>query len=89
MINNTQISLVKLFIASAIFVLAFIIGGFYKIQIHKRISRKSNISTSTQTILANMGYYSIIVIAFFIPPSQIPLGLREPSILCEGGMNTT
>ena len=80
-INNTEISLVKLFIALAIFVLAFILGGFYKVQIHKRISRKSNISTSTQTILANLGYYSIIVIAFFITLNILGINLSSLALV--------
>lgn len=80
-INNTQISLVKLFTALAIFVLAFIIGGFYKVQIHKRISRKSNISTSTQTILTNMGYYTIIVIAFFISLNILGINLSSLALV--------
>jgi len=80
-INNTQISLAKLFIALAVFIFAFILGGFYKVQINKRVSKKANISSSTQTILANMGYYLIIVIAFFIMLNILGINLSSLALV--------
>ncbi|MDD2357503.1 MAG: mechanosensitive ion channel [Thiovulaceae bacterium] len=80
-INNTQISLAKLFTALMVFILAFVIGGFYKVQINKRVSKKANISSSTQTILANMGYYLIIVIAFFIMLNILGINLSSLALV--------
>ena len=80
-INDTQISLSKLLIALAIFILAFFFGGFYKAQINKRVSRESHISSSTKTILANMGYYLIIVIAFFITLNILGINLSSLALV--------
>ena len=79
-LNHTQISPLKLIIAVVIFTSGFLVGGIYKAQINKRIKR-SNFSSSTQTILANMGYYLIIVIAFFITLDTLGINLSSIALV--------
>lgn len=80
-LNHTQISLLKLIIAVVIFIMGFFIGGLYKAQINKRILKKHNFSSSTQTILANLGYYLIIVIAFFITLDTLGINLSSIALV--------
>jgi small-conductance mechanosensitive channel len=80
-LNDTHISLLKIVIALVIFILGFIIGGIYKAQINKRIALSSNFSSSTRTILANMGYYLIIVIAFFITLNTLGINLSSIALV--------
>lgn len=80
-LNNTQISLLKIIIAIFIFIMGFVVGGIYKAQINKRISLRSNFSSSTRTIIANMGYYLIIVVAFFITLDTLGINLSSIALV--------
>ncbi len=65
-INKTKVSIFKLAIALLIFILGFIVGNFYKRQIKKLSLKNRTITTSTRTLLSNLGYYLIFIITFFI-----------------------
>jgi len=65
-INKTSVSIFKLLISLLIFIFGFIVGSFYKHQIKKLSLRNRTLTSSTRTMLANLGYYIIFIITFFI-----------------------
>jgi len=68
----------------AIFILVLIIGWFigiyYKRLIYK-LKQKKNISYSTATLLANMGYYTILTLTFLIALKVVGLDLSSLAII--------
>ncbi len=82
-INKSSISALKLFWAIFIFVLGFVIGNLYKKNIKRIVFRDFRIATPTQTLFANLGYYLIIIIAFFI--SLNIMGINLSSIALVAG----
>ncbi|WP_294957136.1 hypothetical protein, partial [Sulfurovum sp.] len=66
MINKTPISVFKLFWALIILIAGFLIASFYKGRIQDLSLNRHSLTTSTRTILANIGYYIILLIAFFM-----------------------
>jgi len=80
-INGTEVSILKIIIAFSIFIFAFIVGGFYKHYIRKIAKDRTNISSSTSTILSNLGYYIIIIIAFFIALNTIGINLSSIALV--------
>jgi small-conductance mechanosensitive channel/flagellar biosynthesis regulator FlaF len=65
-LNGTPITSFKLIIAAFIFVLSIVGGGFYKAAIKRMAHKRRSINLATRTILANIGYYIIVITAFFI-----------------------
>jgi len=63
-VNDSPVSIMKLVIALLVFIAGFIAGNFYKSNIKKLTFSGRTITASTRTLLANLGYYSIIVVAF-------------------------
>ena len=63
-INGTPISPLKIFVTLLIFTLGILIGFLYKRAIQG--IRAHNFTEATRTLLSNMGYYLIVIIAFFI-----------------------
>ncbi len=82
-INQTQISIFKLFVALLIFIIGFILGALYKRKIKNMTYNRRSFTTSTRTLLANMGYYFIILIAFFIALNV--LGIKLSSLAFVAG----
>jgi potassium efflux system protein len=80
-INGTHISILKIIIAFSIFIFGFILGGFYKYYIRKIAKDRANISSSTSTILSNLGYYLIILIAFFIALNILGINLSSIALV--------
>ncbi len=76
-INNTPISIIKLIISFLIFFVGFFIGGLYRVNIKKIALNYKSINTSTRTIFANIGYYLIIIIAFFIALNILGINLSS------------
>jgi len=62
-IGNSNFSILKLIIATIIFITGYIVGWLYKRAINN--IEAHNVTTATKTLLSNMGYYVIIIIAFF------------------------
>ncbi|WP_294951233.1 mechanosensitive ion channel domain-containing protein [Sulfurovum sp.] len=83
MINKTPISVFKLFWALIILVAGFLIGSFYKGRIQDLSLNRHSLTTSTRTILANIGYYIILLIAFFMVLNV--LGIKLSSLALVAG----
>ncbi len=64
-INDTPISAFKLFVALLILIFSIFLGALYKKSIQKLSFRSRTITPSTQTLLSNMGFYLIVLIALF------------------------
>ena len=82
-INKTPVSLFKLVITLLIFIMGFVLGALYKRKIHKLAANKRSFTASTRTLLANLGYYLIIVIAFFTALNV--LGIKLSSLALFAG----
>jgi len=82
-INQTPISIFKLIMTLFIFIMGFIFGALYKRKIKNMTLNRRSFTTSTRTLLANLGYYFIIVIAFFI--SLNVLGIKFSSLAVIAG----
>jgi len=82
-INETPISIFKLFMTLLIFITGFILGALYKRKIKNMTSNRRSFTSSTRTLLANMGYYLIILIAFFIALNV--LGIKLSSLALVAG----
>ena len=80
-VNGIQISLLKLFISLSIFIIGFLVGGYYKFQIRRITDRKGSMSSSTRTLLANLGYYVIVIISFFIALNVIGINLSSIALV--------
>ena len=80
-INKTPISALKLFSALSIFILGFVIGQFYKSGVKKLTEHSESITPSTQTLLANLGYYTIVVIAFFVTLKVLGINLTSIALV--------
>ena len=80
-VNKTPISAVKLLMALLIFVLGFIVGQFYKRGVKRLTEHSTSITPSTQTLLANLGYYLIVVIAFFITLKVLGINLTSIALV--------
>ncbi|WP_353662845.1 mechanosensitive ion channel domain-containing protein [Hydrogenimonas sp. SS33] len=80
-INKTPISAFKLFLALLVFVLGFIFGQLYKSGIKRLTKNSTSITPSTQTLLANLGYYIIVIIAFFIMLKVLGINLTSIALV--------
>lgn len=82
-INDTPISIVKLILALSIFIFGFILGSLYKRKIKHMTSSRRSFTSSTRTVLANLGYYLIILISFFVVLNV--LGIKLSSLAFIAG----
>ena len=83
-LNGTPISLLKIVLSLLIFVLGFLLGALYKNRIGRiAASNRKSFTPSTRTLLANLGYYLIVTIAFFIALNV--LGVKLSSIALVAG----
>ena len=82
-LGNTSISLFKMFITLLILIIGFFIAGFYKRKISLLTLNQRSFTSSTRTMLANMGYYIIILMAFFIALNV--LGIKLSSLALVAG----
>ena len=80
-VGDTRLSIFKITAAIIILIMGYITGWLYKRSIGKIDSH--NLTTATRTLLANMGYYLIVVIAFFWMLHY--LGIRLTSIAIVAG----
>ncbi len=65
-INKSPISIFKIIFSLFVFALGFFLGSFYKRKVTKLATSKTAFTQATKTLLANLGYYIIVIIAFFI-----------------------
>ena len=82
-INNTSISIFKIVLSLLIFTFGFVIGAFYKRKINHLAINYRSVTPSTRIIIANIGYYIIVIIAFFIALNA--LGIRLSSLAMVAG----
>jgi len=80
-INKTPVSIFKLAISLFIFILGFIVGNFYKRQIKKLSLKNRTLTSSTRTLLANLGYYIIFIITFFIVLKVLGIDLSSIALV--------
>ena len=80
-INKTPISAFKLFIALLVLFMGFLIGVLYKKGIKSLAEHSRTITPSTGTLLANLGYYFIVVIAFFIILKVLGIDLSSIALI--------
>ncbi len=80
-ISGKLVNIISLFIALLIFILGFYIGKLYKRYIGRLSYYVSNITPSSQVILSNMGYYTILLIGFFAALRIIGIDLSSLTII--------
>ncbi len=80
-INKTPVSIFKLVISLLIFIFGFIVGNFYKRQIKKLSLKNRALTSSTRTMLANLGYYIIFIITFFIVLKVLGIDLSSIALV--------
>ena len=80
-INKTPISIFKLILSLLVFIMGFVLGALYKRKINNLTTRKRPLTATTRTLLANMGYYIIILIAFFIALKALGITLSSLALI--------
>ncbi len=63
-IDGTPISIMKLFMAIAALMLGFVFGNIYKKNINRISLANRTLTQATRTLLANLGYYAIVILGF-------------------------
>lgn len=80
-LNGSPITIFKLILAGFIFTLSIFGGGFYKTSIKNITYNSKSINPATRTILANIGYYLIVTIAFFIALNILGIDLSSIALV--------
>ena len=80
-INKTPISIFKMLMSLLVFIIGFILGAFYKHKINNLSTPKRSLTSATRTLLANLGYYVIVLIAFFIALDVLGITLSSIAIV--------
>ncbi len=70
-------------LALIIFILGIFVGFFYKYKIKNLNAHESTLSSSTKTLLANLGYYLIVIISFFIALNILGVKLSSLAIVAS------
>ena len=80
-VNGTPITAFKIILAFFIFIIGGFGGGFYKTSIKKIANNSKSINLATRTILANIGYYVILLTAFFIALNVLGIDLSSIALV--------
>lgn len=80
-VNSTPITALKLILAALVFVIGVFGGGFYKTSIKRIANNSKTINQATRTILANIGYYVIVITAFFIALNIMGIDLSSIALV--------
>jgi len=75
-VENKNISLINFFIFLLFIILGSIVGKYYKKSIYS-LKKRRDISNSTITLLTNLGYYLILLIAVLLALKSIGLDLSS------------
>ena len=82
-LNGTDISIFKIAVALLVFIFGFLFGLLYKSKIKNLTSNRRSFSPSTRTLLANLGFYTIVTISFFVALNI--LGVKLSSLALVAG----
>ena len=80
-LNGTPVSIFNMTLALIIFILGIFVGLFYKYKIKNLSAHESTLSSSTKTLLANLGYYLIVIVSFFIALNILGVKLSSLAIV--------
>jgi len=83
-INNTPVSIWKLITVLIIFIFGFLLGGLFKHTVLKPKEGESEINSdeaSSRMLLSNIGYYLILIIAFFSALKVLGLNLSSLAVV--------
>ena len=75
-LGNKTITPMNFFLFIIIFIIGFLLGKYYKRLIYK-IRKKYKLSSGTETLLANIGYYTILTISFLMALKAVGLDLSS------------
>jgi small-conductance mechanosensitive channel len=80
-INKTPISVAKLLFALLIFTIGLLLGGLFRSNIKKLSLRNRALTSSTRTMIANIGYYLIIIVTFFVIIQVLGINLTSLALV--------
>ena len=81
-LNNTDISIFKIVLALLVFITGFLFGVLYKNKIKNlAITNRRSFTPSTRTLLANLGFYTIVIISFFIALNIVGVKLSSLALV--------
>jgi len=80
-VNKTPISIIKLLFALLIFSAGMLLSSLYRRNIKKLLKRNRSLTDSTRTLIANMGYYLIFVITFFVVLNALGIDLSSLALV--------
>ncbi len=78
--GDSVITPANFFIFVFVIVIGWIVGKYYKFMIYK-LRKKYNLSYSTATLLANIGYYVLLTLSFLIALKSVGLDLSSLAII--------
>ena len=80
-LNGTDISIFKIAVALLVFIFGFLFGLLYKSKIKNLTSNRRSFSPSTRTLLANLGFYTIVTISFFVALNIVGVKLSSLALV--------
>jgi small-conductance mechanosensitive channel len=78
-LSDKEISLLQLVLALFWILAGFFIGALYKRSVNRIDSR--SISSSTKTLLGNLGYYALLIIFFFVALNTLQVDLGSIALI--------
>ncbi len=76
-VGDTSVSFISLFISILIFLVGMFIGKNYKIVVSRKMQKGAVVKYGTQTLIANIGYYVIIIISLSISLNFLGISLSS------------
>ena len=80
-VNGSPISMLKMILALLVFLIGIFGGGFYKTSIKRITHNSKSINLATRTILSNIGYYVIVITAFFVALNVMGIDLSSIALV--------
>ncbi len=80
-IGTTDVSTLKISLALLIFLLGIFLGGLFKRTIRRLENARNPINPATRTLIANLGYYFIVIIAFFMALNAMGINLSSIALV--------
>ncbi len=80
-INEKPINSIDIVVAILILIVGFTIAKLYRRYIYQITHSLINVTSSTQTIVSNIGYYLILLISFFVMLKSIGLDLSSLTLI--------